>query len=77
MIPRAQYSRSYCIDLGESRTISSPRKEEHDHNTWSTRVWFSFAVQQLAVAFHNAVAQEALDEVCTAAASAVPVSPTW
>ena len=65
--------------LYEARDLLDDKfsKEEHDHNTWSTRVWFSFAVQQLADAFHNAVAQETLDEVCTAAASAVPVSPTW
>ena len=65
--------------LYEARDLLDDKfsKEEYDGNTWSTRVWFSFVVQQLAVAFHNAVAQEVLDEVCTATASAVPVSPTW
>ena len=52
-------------------------KEDYDNNTWATTKWFSFAVQQVAVAFHNAVAQESLDAVCSAAAKAVPVSPAW
>ena len=49
-------------------------KEDYDHNTWATTKWFSFAVQQLSVTFHNAVAQEVFDAVNSADARASPVS---
>ncbi len=33
-------------------------RSEYDENTWSTRTWLSFAVQQVSVALHKAVARE-------------------
>ena len=36
---------------------------EYDENTWSTRTWLSFAVQQVSVALHKAVAREIEQEL--------------
>jgi hypothetical protein len=62
--------------LYEARDLLEDKlsKEDYDHNTWATTKWFSFAVQQLSVTFHNAVAQEVFDAVNSADARASPVS---
>ena len=67
---RASETSKLLLQSGKGLAVASDDKD-YDNNTWAATTWFTFAVQQVAVAFHNAVAQEALDAVGTAAARVV------
>ena len=64
----------WCVREARDLLGDKLSKEDYDSNTWAATKWFSFAVQQLSVTFHNAVAQEVLDAVHSADAKASPVS---
>ena len=49
-----------CGVLHQARDLLEDRlsRDEYDRNTWTTTTWFTYAVQRLSVALHNALADE-------------------
>ena len=58
--------------LCQARDLLEDRlsRDEYDRNSWTTTKWFTYAVQRLSVALHNACATELHDAVDSALAAA-------
>jgi hypothetical protein len=58
--------------LYQARDLLEDRlsRDEYDRNSWTTTKWFTYAVQRLSVALHNACATELHDAVDSALAAA-------